>query len=342
MPRYIIHIGPPKTATTYLQANFTSLAPWLAEQGVLYPTDLGAPGHARLPQMLSEPDAEVTLKPIFAKLNSSGAHTVLISAEDLAALRRQGIASLRRLIGNNLVYIVYYCRRWSEMIRSRWGERVKHGMDITLADSIQAATDTPLKVGAINYDLSLARWSRAFGMAALRLVSLSVLADDKQELLGHFLQHQLGITLDRLPSATSQNQSLSLVDTEILRAFNSMFISAGNNPSSQLRRAYLHLNATLALDRAREAIKAGMGEIVFDETRPEMMAIHRDLYRKYAYALVPPKLDDLLFTPIRSVIRAPSQDYLNDAAVKREIADAYGIVLDASQKQARARPERVS
>ncbi len=323
MPKYIVHIGPPKTATTFLQSNFTALAPWLAQNGVLYPTDLGTPGHANLPRMLTEPDAETRLKPIFAEFNAGPAHTILLSAEDLAPLRRQGIETLRRLIGQNLVYIVYYCRRWSEMIRSRWGERVKHGSDITLIDSFQEAIDTPFKVGAINYDLALTRWTRTFGMAALRVVSLNVLSDTNREVLGHFLQSQLGLAFDRPPPEGAQNMSMSLTDTEILRALNALHIAAGNKPSAHIRRAFVRSRKSLDFNQTSAAIGADMTEIIFDESRPRMLKIHREMFDKYAFAMVPPALDGLFFQPGRAIIPAPGANYLKNPAVHQELSATY-------------------
>ena len=52
MPRYLIHVGPHKTGTTYLQLRFDAARKRLREPGVIYPAELSAskmePSHRKL------------------------------------------------------------------------------------------------------------------------------------------------------------------------------------------------------------------------------------------------------------------------------------------------------
>jgi hypothetical protein len=53
MPEFIIHIGPHKTGSSYLQNALGSMADQLHGRGVLYPGDLGPKGHIMLAQNLA-------------------------------------------------------------------------------------------------------------------------------------------------------------------------------------------------------------------------------------------------------------------------------------------------
>jgi hypothetical protein len=326
MPAYVIHIGPPKTATTYLQRNFTRLAPALRAAGVLYPLDLGTPGHIRLARLLADPAAQAELDEIFRVLNGSNAHAILISAEDLSPLRRPAIERLHHLVGGNTVTLVYYCRRWSEILRSRWGERIKHGLDISLQEYCAEAQQTPLQVSAVNYDRTLRRWTRVFGQENLRLVCLSVLAERGVELVGHFLETFLTFRLDGVPPEDVQNRSLSIVDTEILRSLNGMNLARGNARSTSIRQAFLRQRELLELSVTQAAIAADLRETVFDETRPLLMRLHQRVFAQYRGNLVPPHLETGFFTPGRAVMRSASGAFLNAPGVAEELTEAYNVL----------------
>lgn len=326
MPDYVIHIGPPKTATTYLQRNFTRLAGTLRAEGILYPLDLGTPGHVKLARDLAAPDAVARLTPVFAALHDSGARLVLLSAEDLAPLRRPHLEALRTLIGNHDVTIVYYCRRWSEMVRSRWGERVKHGSHDTLQQYCASAVATPLRTSAVNYGLTLKRWARVFGAMSLRLVALNALGETDTEIATHFLQTFLGLDIHIPPPPQRENRSMPLVETEILRALNAIDWETYQRRSSALRKSFIQQRDSLDFTHTEAAIAANLTEVIFDETRPLLLHLHKSLFAQYQINLVPPHQNGLFFEPKRSILKAAAPDFLNDPAVAAELAEAYGVL----------------
>ena len=114
MPRYVIHIGPHKTGTTYLQVLFRQLAPQLRQRGIFYPLEwVGdhSPGHVRLVQRLRAGQDEV-LADEFDALHASAYEIVLISAEDLSILPRESVALLKSYLREQPVSILFYFRGW--------------------------------------------------------------------------------------------------------------------------------------------------------------------------------------------------------------------------------------
>src|SRR5438105_4170120 len=101
MPRYILHIGPHKTGTTYLQASFLRFRSELSDRGVCYPAEwqggLG-PGLYGLFRRLQQRD--IGLKGEFQSLNQSDNEAVLISAEDLSTLGVREIDYFAEVIGS--------------------------------------------------------------------------------------------------------------------------------------------------------------------------------------------------------------------------------------------------
>ena len=129
MPKFVVHIGPHKTGTTYLQSCFLALSHEMQSSGVLYSTDWQAdrgPGHADLARRIRT-GRDIVLETEFASLSKSAYETILISAENLSPLAPAHIQYLKNLIGDQQTQIVFYIRRPAELLFSTWQEGVKHG-----------------------------------------------------------------------------------------------------------------------------------------------------------------------------------------------------------------------
>ena len=155
LPRYVIHIGPHKTGTTYLQGSFRRLRPELLRRGILYPEfwwqSVRNWSHSRLVEQLTGGDCEA-LSGHFNALNASGHRIILISAEDLSGLEPDHIPMLKSLLGGAPAEIVFYCRRWSELLPSSWQQRVKlGGQTLTLPELFGEHLRSPPRSSLMNY-----------------------------------------------------------------------------------------------------------------------------------------------------------------------------------------------
>ncbi len=134
MTRFILHVGPHKTGTSYLQEAFVRTRPLLAERGVLYPATWGRTAHHGLPELLRG-GADLRLKRQFAELCMSGYPVVLISVEGLATLPRPAVERLQTLIGpGNPVRIVFYARSWADRLPSHWKQATREGATQSLPE----------------------------------------------------------------------------------------------------------------------------------------------------------------------------------------------------------------
>ena len=103
MPRYIIHIGPPKAGSTYLQTSTGKMAPEMAEAGILVALR-GVAGSGRLKAqdflaaLRTGNVPEVTQA--FGEWNSSQQyHTIIISSEALHSMPEEQVVRLHDLTG---------------------------------------------------------------------------------------------------------------------------------------------------------------------------------------------------------------------------------------------------
>jgi hypothetical protein len=225
MPRYVIHIGPPKTGSKYLQSILFHSRAALLRDGICYPDNWWtAPDqimHEPLLHALRTPGAPNVAEP-FRRINAAGHRVVVLSCEGFDDLNPDQIKLLRDAIGDHPVDIVYYCRRWSERIPSDWQQHIKMGQFPTLPEFYVPYLRSPTDTAAVNYSLVWDKYSRVFGRDSLRLVSYNNLKDHKVDMFRHFASTFLGWAHE--PSfdkgLIQANISPNLYDTEILRVLN--------------------------------------------------------------------------------------------------------------------------
>ena len=245
MPRYLVHIGPHKTGTTYIQSRLDAARDRLRAAGVVYPTTWRAgdavPSHLRLFERIRHRQLDELQRELAALAVDDDA-LVILSSEDLQYLDAQEVRILADLLGtpNVTVAYYYYCRRWSELLPSCWQERVKHGDDQPLPEFLLLLTGHAHRSAIANYGIVLDRYVSVFGPARVRVVSYSNVADSQVDLAEHFvatflppLPDSLPPLPDGLPPAPDARPNASLASTEIemIRVLNALHRRHGGNPA---------------------------------------------------------------------------------------------------------------
>jgi hypothetical protein len=151
MPRYVLHVGPQKTGTTYLQSAFAEFRFQLKARGIEYPRFWGAAGGQYPLVERIRAGIDLKLRAEFADLNASDADIVLLSSENFVTLDDDALRSLRRRMGGAPVTVVFYCRRVSEVVRSAWQEVIKHGECMTFPDYVARYLLNPTISTVVNY-----------------------------------------------------------------------------------------------------------------------------------------------------------------------------------------------
>ena len=332
MPRYLIHIGPHKTGTTYLQASFQALRQSLLERGICYPQMWQGEyplGHQRLaPRLQSGTDDG--LADAFRRLEDQGCHTILISAEDLSDLTDYGVAYFRSLLGNAAARIIFYCRRWSETMPSAWQETVKQGHTMTLPEFTAENIGAPLESKLMNYDLILRRYSEQFGADNISLVSYSNIIDDDGDLFVHFCRSFLSWIDPPVPDLGKLNVSLDIVDVEVIRALNVIEQSAGGARSSAIRQSYMRHKNELDLSKLASAIESDIHHLRINEGFGPLQHLHERLFQQFGSLLVEPRSGPRLFTPRSAGVPYARQNYLASDECAAALQDIYRRIHGAA------------
>jgi hypothetical protein len=328
MLRYVVHVGPHKTGTTYLQLRLAQAAAALNAAGVLYPETWragpGLPSHHGLFRRLRDGQTD-QLRQELAALPVPADGTVVLSAEDLQFLEPPEIAGLAAALGTPDVTIVYYCRRWSELLPSVWQERVKHGDAQPLHDFLLTLAQNPHRSMLTHYGAVLDRYGAVFGASRVRVVSYNNLAESGLDLADHFVASFLPSLPGPLPPPADPrpNPSMSATDIEFVRVLNALHRRDGGQPGSAARHWYLRRKQALRLEQVQEAMQRATTTVTLSDTVPAFDLLHRQLRDRYAAALVPPAAPDRLFTPAQNEIPTVGSDYLLTPEVAMAMHSIY-------------------
>jgi hypothetical protein len=312
LPRFVIHIGPHKTGTTYIQVALGALHRTLLANQVLFPLHWrqseSQPSHTRLCERLQRKDA--SLRAEFDEIAAGGTRLVLLSCENFSDLPEDSLKYFRMLIGEHRVQVIFYVRRWSDILFSSWQEVTKHGSTQTLPDFLGGTIMNPAATQSINIALYLERFERTFGISNLRLVSYSNLVDSHADIFRHFLATFVG--LPELPHIRTDwaNISADMYKTEIIRSLNAVERLETGAAKGRVGFAYLSRSDELEKPELKAAMARSISEIIFDDDTPALRALHEQLFVRYASCLVDPRLAHRLFVPKRRGLQFINQDYL--------------------------------
>jgi hypothetical protein len=331
MPRYLIHVGPHKTGTTYLQLRFDAARERLRKAGVAYPGEWssaeGEPSHRKLVVGLREAHV-AQLRSQFEAIERTDPDYVLISAEGLNHLQQPALELLKTLIGGHPVTVLFYCRRWSELLPSRWQEEVKHGHDETFPEFLSIHAIDPFESSVLNFARRLDIYSNVFGRENIKVVSYSNLCDAGIDLAEHFFaaflpQHRS--LLDGLPELpiARPNQSWPPLKVEVIRALNAFNARSGMPVSSALRDWYMAHAGQFDLADLSAAIEANAATLPFSDASPAAQLLHDRVSATYGDLMVPPAQPGCLFAPAQAEIVFFRQRYLTDRSAREVLDKVY-------------------
>jgi len=321
MPRYILHIGPHKTGTSYLQVLFRDLTSQLQSRGILYPPQWQAEfvlGHAALARRLQE-GADQKLRSEFDQVNASGSDIVLISAEDLSNLSTEQLATLRDCIGGYPVTVVFYCRRWLELLPSVWQELVKHGRTFNLPEFAALQLVNPFESLPLNYARTLDKYAAVFARDNVCLVSYSNIVDAGGNIAEHFFREFLSWQDAPVARKVRINASLSLFDTEMIRILNAMWATHGEAADAGVRDRYLNMKGDLDLGTPRAAMERHGASLPLDENAPGLRRMQDDIFEQYGDRLLPPRAERSFFARRKGGLKYIDSSYLLEPGVLEAI-----------------------
>ncbi len=286
MPRYVIHVGPMKTGSTYLQKCLTAAAGELEAQGVCYPLELLDPAnqHMHLPVFRAvRRSAQAEMAPVFKRLNSAGHKVIVLSCEHFSKFGRDAFSRLKTMVGVEDIEVIYAVRHWSERIPSMWFQSLFVGHSHSLPEFYVKLLNGMAKNADIDYTIGWRRLSDSFGRQNVSLFPYSAIMDRKEDIFTHFCTDVLKLAHVPTPETFGKKAwaSFSLEDSEILRVLNAMYFAAHGKTDATM---YWHLNrgrTKIDLTRTREAIRRNLRVMTIDE---KARHFDRTFRRMEAYA----------------------------------------------------------
>jgi hypothetical protein len=229
--RVYLHIGAPKTGTTYLQERLTLNAASLRSHGVHVPTSSvrvspalfhfraaldvleqdwgGAPGHAV--------GAWETLVKRVRRLDG----TVVVSHEILAPARPERIRRVMRDLADSEVHVVYSARDLGRQLPAAWQESIKQGRKWTFRRFLtRVERGSTWFFRAFDLPNVLTQWGADLPPERVHVVTVPHSSADK-DLLWLRMCEAFGIDSAWAPRDSHRsNRSLGAAETEVLRLLN--------------------------------------------------------------------------------------------------------------------------
>ncbi|MGP4027578.1 hypothetical protein [Actinomadura sp. 3N407] len=234
-PTVYLHIGAPKSGTTFLQGLLWNNAEALSEAGVLLPGgSFGAQVRATrdLRGLEPEPDDpdpgwDGSWDLLADGVKTSGHHTAVISHEVLCAVDAEGAERAVRSLAPCEVHIVYSARDLAGLLPSEWQEYVKHRFHHDFGHWLHEVIDGPPGGGAAQWfwrvhDIPgvLGRWAPHVPPERVHVLTMPG-PDAPRERLWERFAGLLGVDPAVADVAAARaNASLSWSETELLRRIN--------------------------------------------------------------------------------------------------------------------------
>jgi hypothetical protein len=146
----------------------------------------------------------------------------------------------------------------------------------------------------------LDRWAAVFGAGALRIASYDAVVESGENLLAHFCRQFLDWDNPPIAGPARINESLDMVDVEIMRSLNILAWAAGRESGAYqgVGKRFVERKADLPIRRiVEEAMQYTVSAIEIDDAMPMLADLHARIANRYRSALVPPFAADGLFDP---------------------------------------------
>ena len=263
--RVLLHVGCPKTGTSYLQDVLFRNQKVLREHDILYPADrfdahfLAALDLMTLPWGGLETEA-VGAWDALAEQVRAWHGTAIISHEIFARATPTQVARALESLGETEVHLVLSVRDLVRQIPAEWQENVKHRSNITYAKFLETIRDPAResRIGSWFWAVQeipdiLDRWGASLPPSQVHLVTVPPSGSDRGELWRRF-SDTFGLAgLDLDLTAERENPSLGVPETSLLRTINQRVTSIIAPPDYRplVREVLAHQTLSRGVDSAR-------------------------------------------------------------------------------------------
>jgi hypothetical protein len=267
--RVLVHVGAPKTGTSFVQDVLWLNRESLAEQGILYPADrfdehfLAALDLMELPWGGLENQAVGAWDRLAERVRAwSG--TAIVSHEILATASKQQVRRALDSFGDAEVHVVLSARDLVRQIPAEWQENVKHRRTVTFGQFLDKITD-PRRTGALaswfwgvqEVPDVLDRWGATLPPKQVHLITVPK-PGAPRDLLWQRFASVLGLDAAALaPETTRANPSMGVPETALVRRINER-VNQGVLANEDYREFVRELLAHRTLSQRAQSPRLGL------------------------------------------------------------------------------------
>jgi hypothetical protein len=266
--KVILHVGSPKTGTSYLQELFFTERERLAKDGILYPAErfdahfLAAVDLMQLKWGGLEAEAVGAWDRLAAEVRA-WPDTAIISHEILARATREEVARALASLGGE-VHIVVSARDLVRQIPAEWQENVKHRRTKTYGEFIAGISDParPTILGQWFWGVQetpevLDRWGSTLPPDHVHLVTVPP-SGSPSDVLWHRFAQVFGLDADEFaPPGNRANASLGAAEAAALRSLNEQLgggVVVNDHYRALVREMLIHQNLSQSRTSARLSV----------------------------------------------------------------------------------------
>lgn len=259
--RVVLHIGTPKSGTTYLQALLWDNRARLAEAGVVLPMKFRRDHNQSAGDLAGQvrrvlPGVEPTTWEQMVAGIAEARGTAVISEELLASVQEDGRRRAAESLAGTEVHIVITARDPVRQVPSMWQQTLKHRATWTLPEFAARIAAGDQSTWDLQQDVAglVERWAEHVPPERIHVVTVPRSGADAAELWARFAQ-----VLDIDPSSCEQpvgraNETLDSVQAEVLRRVNVALADRLDFPQPYVRVVRYQLVPALAAHRSGERI----------------------------------------------------------------------------------------
>ena len=265
--RVLLHVGTPKTGTTFVQDIMFTNRESLARKGILYPGDrhdahfLAALDLMGLAWGGLETEAVGAWDALAAEVRAFPG-TAVISHEILGHASRLHVERALASLGDAEVHLILSARDLVRQIPAEWQENVKHRQTRTYADFLAEIQD-PERGGRLaqwfwavqELPDVLDRWAATLPPEQVHIVTVPPPGSAKDLLWLRFAE-VFGLDPALAPEETRANTSLGVPETELIRRLNKVLndVVPGDVYRPIVREFLVHRNLSLNTSSPRIAL----------------------------------------------------------------------------------------
>ncbi len=227
----VLHVGTPKSGTTYLQRQFHLNREALRAAGYLYPGD--RPSHFLHSMDLRDKGfnghryaaAEGAWESLRAEVEAFDG-PALVSHETLGGIKRPMIERARDSFPDRELRVVVTCRDIGRQLPALWQERVKNGATFSFTEFLDQTEqqwaegpDRGIPWAGQNIAAIARRWSDVLGPENVVLVTVPPAGSDPWELWHRFAE-AVDLDVEIELEGRGSNESMGTAEVELLRRIN--------------------------------------------------------------------------------------------------------------------------